>query len=135
MPSKTEIIYLAGPYSKGSPETRQARFLALTQVAARLIEQKLVVYSPITMTHPIDLFLAREGGTLGSDFWVEFDERFMDRCSSIYVVMLPGWDVSSGVQREIEYFAKRGINAEHIDPSHYGVVASRREFKAAFLLS
>lgn len=126
------IIYLAGPYSKGSAGTRLARFNAVTAIAARMIEQKLIVFSPITMTHPIDLVLADDGQTLGSDYWVAFDEKFMAACSEIHVAMLPGWEQSSGVKREVEYFRARGREPTFLKPSDYGVWPQDERFSSAF---
>jgi hypothetical protein len=127
-----EIVYLACPYSKGLANVRLARFNAATHVAAKLIEQRLVVFSPITMTHPIDLVLATEGNTLGSDYWVEFDTSFMDVCAQIMVLAMPGWEDSSGIQRELVYFKKRGISPKFLLPEEYGVIASDPAFRAAF---
>ena len=129
---KSGIIYLACPYSKGSPETRLARFNAVTLVAAHLIEARRIVFSPITMTHPIDLVLSPEGATLGSAFWTDFDEQFMQACVEIYVLMLPGWKESSGVIREIAYFQQRGIQPIYLNPAEYGVVPDLAQFATAF---
>jgi Domain of unknown function (DUF1937) len=98
------IIYLACPYTHEDPALRDARFHQATRAAARLIEKGEIVYSPITMTHPIDLVLAAESGTLGSDYWVAFDEAFMAFCDEVVVLMIEGWDKSSGIKREIAYF-------------------------------
>jgi hypothetical protein len=126
------ITYLAAPYTKGSAATRLARFAAVTHVAAQLIQTKLFVYSPITMTHPIDVIMAAEGETLGSDFWVDFDEAFMRVCSTIRVLMLDGWKQSSGVSREIAHFASRGESPQYLDPGEFGIVRQNPRFAAAF---
>lgn len=125
------ISYLAGPYSKGGLDVRLARFHALTHVAARLIEKRQIVYSPITMTHPIDLVLAKDGGTLGSEFWVDFDEAFMSLCNRLFVLTLPGWQDSSGVAREIGSFNARGVQPEFLSPQDYGITVDNSNFRAA----
>lgn len=139
MQENRPVIYLAGPYtndapvspgSPSSPEKRLARFNAVTEVAKVLIERKEIVFSPLTMTHPIDVRMDHDPG---SAFWVDFDEAFMAHCSAIAVLMLPGWDQSSGVKREIQYFADRGVEPIWIDPADYGIVASDPEFAAAFV--
>ena len=127
-----EIIYLAGPYSRATKEGRLARFEAITIAAARLIEQKKIVFSPLTMTHPIDLVLAADGETLGSEFWVDFDEAFVARCDSISVLQLPGWDQSSGVTREIAAFESRGITPVMLAPSTLDISANQPSIAAAF---
>ena len=59
--------------------------------------------------------------TLGSDFWVEFDEAFMDKCSEMIILQIEGWEQSSGVKREIEFFTNASkpisfMQESEIDP-------------------
>lgn len=103
-----KIIYLACPYSHPDHIVREKRFRLATDAAAKLIEQGHIIYSPITMTHPIDVVLAEDTQTLGSDYWVQFDEAFMAVCAEIVVLQVEGWDQSRGIQREIEYFQMQG---------------------------
>jgi Domain of unknown function (DUF1937). len=102
------IVYLACPYSHPDFQIRLDRFNASAQAAALLIRRGLVVYSPITMTHPIDVVLAENQSTMGSDYWVDFDEAFMDVCSEMFILTLDGWRDSNGIRREIEYFERQG---------------------------
>src|SRR6266404_2207875 len=76
--STKNIIYLACPYTDEEPTIRLRRFELATAAAATLVRRGFVVFSPITMTHPMDVALAGNS-TLGSDFWVKFDEAFMDK--------------------------------------------------------
>ena len=46
-------IYLAGPYSHKDPLIREQRFKMLNKYAAHLMRQGHIVYSPISMSHPI----------------------------------------------------------------------------------
>lgn len=109
------IVYLACPYTHSDPDVRKERFDKATVAAAYLISRGQVVYSPITMTHPIDVVMAKEAGTLGSEFWVRFDEAFMATCSRIVVLRIPGWDLSNGVRREIRWFEDAGQPVEYLD--------------------
>jgi hypothetical protein len=111
-----DVVYLACPYTHIDPAVRESRFRVATDVAADLIRSGRIVYSPIKMTHPIDVVLAGHGNTLGSDYWVEFDEAFMEMCSEIIVVKLEGWEQSSGIRREVEYFKARKKPIRYIDP-------------------
>lgn len=109
-----QIVYLAAPYTDPDPGVRLDRFHKVTEVAARMIERGELVYSPLTMTHPIDLVLAEDGATMGSNYWVRYDEAFMSFCTKIVVLKLPGWQASSGVKREIEFFRAAGCPIEYI---------------------
>jgi hypothetical protein len=108
------ILYLAGPYSHPDPDIREERYARITAVAAQLISKGRIVFSPLTMTHPIDRLLAGHSETLGSEYWVKFDESFMEFCSEIVVVMIDGWDKSSGVAREVKFFRDRGRPVHYI---------------------
>jgi hypothetical protein len=134
----SRIIYLAAPYSNdapsepnrpASPEKRLARFNAVTEVARSLIEDSELVFSPLTMTHPIDLRMKHDPG---SEFWVAFDEAFMVHCGRLIVLRLPGWNASSGVEREIRFFESRGIEPEWRNPEHFGIDPKNPEFSAAY---
>jgi hypothetical protein len=106
--NKRELIYLACPYTHASAAIRLERFQRVTKAAAALIKQGHIVFSPITMTHPIDIEMAGSQNTLGSDFWVMFDQTFMERCDLFVLLPLEGWQQSSGIKREIEYFKSAG---------------------------
>jgi Domain of unknown function (DUF1937) len=103
-----KIIYLACPYTHASSKIRKQRFLAATAAAAHLIKKGHIVFSPVTMTHPIDSMLAGKRGTLGSDFWLSFDELFMEICSELVILPVKGWQTSEGIAREREFFRKKG---------------------------
>jgi len=111
-----KVIYLACPYTDPDPAVRKARFDVATAVAADLIRVGHIVYSPITMTHPIDMVLAGASNTLGSDYWVAFDEAFMEMCSEMVVIRLEGWQRSNGIRREIAYFTDRKKPIRYMDP-------------------
>jgi hypothetical protein len=111
-----DVVYLACPYTHPDPAIRKYRFEVATTVAADLIRAGRIVYSPITMTHPIDMVLAGDAGTLGSDYWVAFDEAFMEMCSEMIVIQLDGWELSSGIRREVEFFNRCKKPIRYMDP-------------------
>jgi hypothetical protein len=105
---KVRVIYLACPYTHPELSVREYRFAIATRGAAELIRRGHVVFSPITMTHPIDVLLAGRANTLGSDYWVAFDQAFMDMCAEMVILDVPDWEKSSGIAREIQYFNAQG---------------------------
>jgi hypothetical protein len=58
----------------------------------------------------------RASNTLGSDYWVSFDEAFMEICAEMVVIRLDGWQRSSGVKREIAYFTEHKKPIRYLDP-------------------
>jgi hypothetical protein len=66
------------------------------------------------MTHPIDQELAGSQ-TLGSEFWVRFDEAFMEFCTEMLILRLDGWQQSSGIARERKFFEERGRPIRFLD--------------------
>ncbi len=126
-PATADIVYLGCPYTDRNREVREERFYRATVAAAHLIEQGLIVYSPITMTHPIDEVLAEDDahGTLGSDYWVRFDEAFMEFCSRMIILKVDGWDRSRGIAREMDWFKRKGRPIEYLEWSEVGRLAGR----------
>lgn len=110
-----KIVYLACPYTHPDYNIRKQRFVEATKVAAALIRRGYIVFSPVTMTHPIDSILAGQRGTLGSDYWVQFDKAFMDACSEMLILKIDGWTESQGIKHEIEYFRSHGKPIRLVD--------------------
>lgn len=110
------IIYLACPYTHPDLAVREERFRLVTEAAAHLIAGGRIVYSPLTMTHPIDRVLAKDETTLGSDYWLDFDQAFMEICAEIVVLKLDGWESSSGVRREIAFFQEQNRPVTYKEP-------------------
>jgi len=59
----------------------------------------ILVFSPISHTHPIALAGDLPGGW---DFWKEYDFTFIEWCDELHVLMLDGWQNSTGVKEEVE---------------------------------
>jgi hypothetical protein len=92
------LIYLACPYSHPEAEVRLKRFNAVNRLAARLMRAGVLIFSPISHTHPI----AEHGLPKGWDFWGRYDRRMLGICDELLVYCLDGWDTSVGVAAEVE---------------------------------
>jgi hypothetical protein len=114
------LTYLACPYTHADSKIRIQRFEASAHAAAYLIHRGMFVYSPITMTHPIDLVMNEEGETMGSDYWCDFDEAFMGVCREMIILTLPGWRDSNGIKREIAYFNTVGRPIRYMSANEEG---------------
>ena len=107
------MIYLACPYSDPDPAVVEARFQAANRAAAKLIAEGHVVFSPISMSHPI----AEVMGNHLSEAWYGFDEPFMANCEAMVIVTVDGWDRSRGVAAERAYFEARGRPVTLMEPA------------------
>lgn len=94
------LWYLAAPYSDKDHYLERARFEMINIAAADLLRSGMLVFSPISMSHPI-----AERSPIGGNFesWKRLDEEMLRRCDGIAVLHLEGWDKSVGVAAEIEY--------------------------------
>ncbi|TBU86626.1 DUF1937 family protein [Phytopseudomonas dryadis] len=101
-------IFLACPYSHADAAVVNERFLACNAVAASLIEAGHAVFSQVSMSHPINqAFKGKDNAAIGK-LWAPVDAVFMAVMEELIVVDLPGWELSSGIKREIEFFEGKG---------------------------
>jgi len=99
MTDKKTLVYLACPYSHPDAEVRVWRFEQANTTAARMMNNGIHVFSPISHTHPIVL-----AGDLpkGWEFWAAYDEAVLQYCARIVVLTLPGWEDSIGIANELK---------------------------------
>jgi hypothetical protein len=100
-------IYLAAPYSINGLNTanvKQFNFEQVSKVASNLMQKNHVVFSPVSHSHPIQIYGKLETNDLA--FWMTQDLPFVEFCDVLCVLMLPGWDASPGVKREMEHAMK-----------------------------
>ena len=110
---RSEIIYLAVPYSHKDCSVREARWFAANIAAAKLMAKGLYVFSPISHTHPI---ANASNGKLpvGWDFWEGMDREYLKFCKKVVVLRIPGWKKSKGVTAEIKIAKEMGIPVEYM---------------------
>lgn len=87
-------IYLAIPYTG----IEELSFKVANYIAAQLMNQGYIVFSPISHSHHI---AAQNELEKGWEYWKKFDESFIDWCDVVYIAMLPSWEKSKGVNGEI----------------------------------
>ena len=113
-------IYLATPYTHDNPEIREIRFLNINEVAAKLMKDGHIVYSPISSSHQI----AKDHNLPTTyDYWEKVCDAFVLWCDQVWVYTAPGWEESVGVQAEIE-LAKRYMKGIKYIDADYNVQTS-----------
>ena len=87
-------IYLALPYTGKEEES----FVIANKIAAKLMNEGHLVFSPISHSHPIATQCSIPGDW---NFWKAFDESFISWCDQVMIIPLIGWQESKGVTAEI----------------------------------
>lgn len=92
-------IYLACPYTHKDMSIKIQRFEAVNKKAGELMNRGYIVFSPISMTHPIAVAFNLPSHW---DFWEKQDTPFIEWCDEFHVYCLPGWEKSKGIKAEHE---------------------------------
>lgn len=109
----SRLVYLATPYNNPNPFVREERFQDACTVAASLMRAGVHLFCPIAHTHPI----ATKGYLpCGWDYWQEYDRLMLAACEELWIVQMPGWDLSDGIKGEIELAMYSGKPIYYLDP-------------------
>jgi hypothetical protein len=113
------MIYVASPYSadkKLEVNTRKAleakRFQDVLKFVYALTKQGYVAFSPIVYYHPLALI-----GNLPGDaeYWWQINSNYLRFAEALFVLHLPNWDQSKGVQLEMKVAKTLNIPTLHFD--------------------
>lgn len=111
---KEKLAYLAIPYTWNAEES----FEIANIVAAYLMEEGYVVFSPISHSHPISKYLPDEL-QFSQEFWMKQDLRILSLCDVMILVEIgeDGVDLideSKGCQSEIKFAGENDIHVERL---------------------
>ena len=112
-------IYLAVPYTHKSIRVQQYRKDEVTRLYAHLLTLGYHVISPITMGEAAEKYLPKRMAT-DLDFWQFHNHALMDSCKDIWVLQLPEWEESNGIEDELSYAQSHGMPCRFI-PYLWGV--------------
>lgn len=127
-----KIIYLAGPYSHRLQRIRRRRHNQSTEVSARLLENGILNFSPITHCHYTQDYM--ETNDTGFDNWRRNDLAFVSRCEEVWVLMIPGWDKSYGVAEEVKFAKANRVPVRYINVRNDELVVTGSPSKGEVLL-
>lgn len=107
------MIYLACPFRHSDELVQRKRCAAAHYVAAKLSLAGKLVFSPLTHNETlIDIIEDQVPG----EQWMQFDLKIFSICTELYVIKMPDWEKSKGVDREIAYAKVKGLPVKMIDP-------------------
>lgn len=112
----SQLIYLASPYSHPDDEIREDNYVVVSNIAADMVADGQVVFSPISYGHNLITFKEMPSNW---EFWFNFCVTFLLKCDKLVVCKMPGWENSVGVKEEIEIAINHGIDVEYIDVDKY----------------
>ena len=105
-----KLIYLAQPYT-GTDDEMQHRYEIGCEVSAKLMREGHFIFSPIAHGHGIaDFGLPRE-----FEYWRGYCELTLGRCDELFLLMIDGWQASTGVEHELSFADQRGIPIKILD--------------------
>lgn len=111
-----KLIYIASPFSHPSRWVMKLRWAIVTAIGAKLVNEGIHIFGPITESHAYDEFGVEQSGW---EFWREHDLLMIDKCDELWVATMKGWMQSKGVQSEIEYAKKLGKPIHYINIFDY----------------
>jgi hypothetical protein len=113
---ESKLIYLASPYSHPDDEVREDNYIVVSNIAAEMVSNGDVVFSPISYGHNLLEFKDMPSNW---EFWFNFCVTFLLKCDKLVVCKMPGWENSIGVTEEIEIARNCGIEVEYIETDKY----------------
>jgi len=110
------LIYLASSYSHVDPNIRKQRYEKVLEITAKLIiEQGLIVYSPIVHNHPVVLLHENRTEDCAFEFWRKFDSKMLSRCDQMWILTIDGWNTSTGIREEMKIAESLAIQIRFVN--------------------
>lgn len=97
------MIYLGQPYSSPDLELVKTRVVFAEGVCAALNANGIHVYSPIVHWHSI---AHRFKMPTEAEHWRGENFHFIELCTAFYILALPGWVKSIGLEAEVRHAVK-----------------------------
>lgn len=113
MLKEKKLIYLASPYTHKDKRVMKLRFDQVTAIAAHLVREGHVVFSPITYGHTLCEF---EDLPVEFEFWNDFCLKFLEKSDLFVRLEFDGWEESKGLKEEVKFCKENKIPQYLIPP-------------------
>lgn len=110
------MIYVASPYTGNLPDPQMAaqlqatRFKQALQFTFGLTKNGYVAFSPIVYYHQMAVI---GGLPVDADYWWGMNSNYLRFSEAMFVLHIPGWDQSKGVQLELKSAKAMNIPIVH----------------------
>lgn len=107
-------VYLGQPYTHINPDIQSGRYhRALSFVAENTKLNSPTIYSPIIHFHNISLFYKLPHA---ADWWWPQNLAMLQHASELWILQLPGWEDSKGLEKEIQWAQDHDMPIEYYLP-------------------
>ena len=100
-------IFLTCPYGHTNKAVVERRFDISNAVAAQIARSGALVFSHVSMSHPINQHLPDLDKIEIGKLWAPLDRVFMKAMDELIIIDESGWKESVGIAREIEFFKSK----------------------------
>lgn len=104
--------YLAQPFHHDNLLVATVRHSVGLVMASHFMRQGHHIYAPIVYSQALLKSGFFEDGS--HEFWLPFDESLLLGAADLWLLQLPGWEQSKGVEFELEVCHNRGLLVTHI---------------------
>lgn len=95
------MIYLCSVYSTGADaDLMHRRYEYVNKRTAEFLKEGITIFSPIAHCHPIAI---KHDMPRDWDFWQKHDMKYIDASDELWVLMMPHYEHSKGINAEIQY--------------------------------
>lgn len=111
------MIYLCSVYSLNADEAlMEQRYHYAMLRTAKFMKHGYPIFSPIVHCHEMAKHhdLPKEW-----EYWQKIDFEYLKGCKQVWVLMMPGWEQSVGVQAELRFAKALGLQIEFIECKNY----------------
>lgn len=104
-PDNGLVWYMGSVYTQ-HPEGLSVAAIDAETLGAMLAANKVNFYAPIAHWHRISVIA--EMPQTDHDFWMEIDNRMIDRCDGMIFPLMKNWEKSRGMAHEAARFISQG---------------------------
>jgi len=101
--------YISAPYSK--TDDKDTRMSIVTAYSANCLKRNELIICPLTMGHNFTKYAQLP---YDSDWWLKWCFALLILCDEMDVLCIDEWEVSYGVQAEIEFANQNNIKVNYI---------------------
>ena len=102
------FIYLASPYTNNPEEN----FKLAESYVAQQLKNGVCIFSPIVHCHEI---AQKHDLPHDFNFWQNYNFNMLFNADELWILKIPGWENSVGVQEEIKFAEKHKLKVKYIE--------------------